>query len=272
MEVKVKLPSFKAYEQIDINAKRLTIPFLVRNAGSLQAAVKRRWKSGRGTDGEKEFNLPPYSDTRKEIRKDRGLSTRPDYVQSGQLINSLSPSVLPDKKTGGVKLIDSPKGKHISKKQAKAEQRARKGRRMSSGKWQRDPQTTKVLTAGDRYLRKAYSYRRHSTGTTVQVPSHFVKLPPEDVEGKTARTSRSGWWFWVWYQHDQTLRTKKIRKVSLYNRDLAYYLSRRLGRGRWSKGKVRLHPFIQFGPQERKGLAYRYAKQVLPSLAKTLNI
>jgi len=278
MDIKVKLPSMKKYEQFPEVAKSLVIPFLVRNASFLQNALKRRWRSGKGTDGEKDKKLPPYSKQTKEVREELGLSKSPDYIRSKALINSLTPSVLQDKRSGGVKLIVSPKGRHLSTKGKRKDQQkaALKGGRIVRGKFQADPQSTTVKVTGKKYKRRAYSYKRN--GKTVRVPKHFVGLPPEDIgQNVDAKTSRSGWWFFVWYQQELEARTgkamsKKRGKRVPFNRDLAFFLARRLGRGRWGKGRVRLNPFIQFGKKERKTLARRYSKEVLPKLAGTLNI
>lgn len=111
----------------------------------------------------------------------------------------------------------------------------------------------------------------------IEVPGHWVRMPPIDIgDDVNIKTSRSGWWWYLYYRQQARERmgigpskTKRSTDrnpvvMGLLNKDIANYLGKRLGNGRWAQGwSSRPNPFIQPAPRDMEQLRKRLEAHVL---------
>jgi len=221
-----------------------------------------------------------------------------------EMLNSIGGRLSRDAKSGGLRLTLAPRGRHSApvNPTAKPEEATTDNPTVSA-------QFGAVREAGGYYWRKGYEYRRvphvqryrsgrrkakqwkvaadgslTNEAVKVQVPGHWVKMPPIDIgDGATMRTSKSGWWWYLYYREmardskgkvGKTVRHKGDRNpviVGLLNKDIANYLSKRLGRGKWATGwTARPNPFIQPAPKDMQQLRKLLEQHVLSLKARGL--
>lgn len=259
MEVKIKLPKPSTIAELRVDLREVALPYLMRQAPIRLRSIRSRVQvKHTATDGNREWSLPPYNAKTTKARKRRGLGTQVDYTRSGALMRSLVPKIVIDSHSGGLLLRVSPSGRRPGVKKRKGFRRR---------------EEYAVKTMGDTYLRQTFTYSRK--GKRVRVPAHFVKMPPKDLESLPHR-SRSGWWFWVYYRQQEKRaagegkhkRTWRKHKVLIYNAEVAYHLGKRLGRGRWVKGRnQRPSPFLSLSPADIESARNAFEVEAMDKMA-----
>jgi len=277
LELRISRKTLKLLRELPEVIQRQIVPTIQRHAAEMRQGIIRRITAEHtATDSKRTWPFPAYTDRTKEVRREKGLSPAVDYTDGGNLLSSLVSKLMPDRKTGGVRFVIAPSGRHVKSGRAKREEKKR-----------REKMELQVVEAGGMYYRKAFDYTRK--GRSVHVPEHWVKLPPVDIApGTSARNSKSGAWWWAYYraiyrgaggkaaaEGAAALKIGKRRGSAtepriMANRDLAIFLGRRLGDGRIAGHGQRPNPLIQFEPVQLSQLREWIAAEALRQVARDL--